>query len=74
MIINHPYVFIIEAASFIQTDPSSPSVFPPDDHSRVKLKTEVNTNKQDYINASTIVRNYSNDHIKNLQYLMVFTW
>lgn len=28
-----------------------------DDHSRVKLKTEVNPNKQDYINASFIVRN-----------------
>lgn len=27
-----------------------------DDHSRVKLKTELNPNKQDYINASIIVR------------------
>lgn len=32
----------------------------PDDHTRVKLKTEVNPNKQDYINASIIVRTSSN--------------
>jgi len=33
----------------------NPSVL--DDHSRVKLKAEVNPSKEDYINASTIVRN-----------------
>lgn len=35
--------------------------FLPDDHSRVKLKSDVNASKQDYINASFIVRNHQ-DH------------
>ncbi|XP_056280004.1 protein tyrosine phosphatase receptor type Na isoform X2 [Pseudoliparis swirei] len=57
-----------EALCFYQADPSSVAVAQllsnmdknrhaeslPYDHSRVKLKTEVNSNKQDYINASII--------------------
>lgn len=63
LIFWHVFLYIFLPPPEISVIQGSFCFFTPDDHSRVKLKSDVNATKQDYINASFIVRSQPGFHI-----------